>query len=157
MGQGEFMRRTGAMGALMDEYDRAVHDFFYVIKSLKQINYQKAISTGKFNSFQSVATHVISAGYHYSNAIRDVFGIDKKNHSPDLEYATDVIVELDKMFKYMLASVADLMEMPESEFSEHNIPVSWNQEYDLEQLIEHAIVHIFRHRRQLEHFWKLIR
>ena len=30
--------------------------------------------------------------------------------------------------------------------------VSWGQLYDIEQLMEHAIVHILRHRRQVERF-----
>ena len=30
--------------------------------------------------------------------------------------------------------------------------VSWGQLYDVEQIFEHAIVHILRHRRQIERF-----
>ena len=30
--------------------------------------------------------------------------------------------------------------------------VSWGQQYNVEQLMEHAIVHILRHRRQIERF-----
>ena len=32
------------------------------------------------------------------------------------------------------------------------IKTEWGQEYDFEQLLEHAIVHILRHRRQIERF-----
>jgi len=32
--------------------------------------------------------------------------------------------------------------------------VNWGQQYDIEQLLEHAIVHIMRHRRQVENFIK---
>ena len=32
------------------------------------------------------------------------------------------------------------------------IKVRWGQLYDPEQLMEHAIVHILRHRRQIENF-----
>ena len=141
----------------MDEYERALNELLNVIKPLKQMNYQKSISNDKFKSFYSVITHVISAGYHYADDIREVFNKNKVTYSPDLEYVSDVGREFDKMFKYMLATVDDMMEMPEDEFNKHHIPVSWNQEYDIEQLLEHAIVHILRHRRQLEHFWKLIR
>ena len=34
------------------------------------------------------------------------------------------------------------------------INVNWGQQYDIEQLVEHAIVHILRHRRQIEKFIK---
>ncbi|PIQ07594.1 MAG: hypothetical protein COW71_16265 [Ignavibacteriales bacterium CG18_big_fil_WC_8_21_14_2_50_31_20] len=33
--------------------------------------------------------------------------------------------------------------------------VNWGQQYDIEQLLEHAIVHILRHRRQVENFIKI--
>lgn len=151
------MRRKYQMGALMDEYERAIHEISKVVKPLKQINYQKALNKGKFNSFHSVINHVINAGFQYANDIRDAFNISKKAYSLELEYVDHVVIEFNKMFKYMLASVDNIMEMPENEFGTHNIPVSWDQTYDLEQLIEHAIVHILRHRRQLEHFWKLLR
>jgi hypothetical protein len=32
------------------------------------------------------------------------------------------------------------------------IPARWGPVYDLEQLLEHMIVHVLRHRRQIERF-----
>ncbi len=151
------MKRKGVMGALMDEYERAIHDFTIVVKPLQQLNYTKKIANGKNNSFQLVITHVIHAGYQYADDIRDVFKKEKKKYTPDLEYVSEVGEELYKLLKYMLATLNDMIEMPEDEFSNHNIPVSWKQEYDLEQLIEHSILHVLRHRTQLEHFWKILR
>ena len=37
-------------------------------------------------------------------------------------------------------------------FIHKKIVVKWGQTYDPEQLFEHAIVHILRHRRQIERF-----
>jgi len=34
----------------------------------------------------------------------------------------------------------------------HKMKVVWRQLYDVEQLMEHAIVHVLRHRRQIERF-----
>lgn len=150
------MLRTGPMGALMDEYERALKDLIKVVNPLNQINYPKEFISDRFNSFQSVITHVLNAGFHYSNDIRDVFDKKKKDYSPYIKNIENVETGLLKMFDYMLETVEDLMSMPENEFGRHLIPVEWNQEYDIEQLIEHAIVHILRHRRQLEKFWKLL-
>jgi hypothetical protein len=33
---------------------------------------------------------------------------------------------------------------------------NWQQFYDMEQLMEHAIVHILRHRRQIEGFKRIL-
>ena len=145
------------MGTLMDEYERAIHDFTNVIKPLKQMSYDKKIANGKLSAFQLVVIHVMEAGYHYADDIREVFDIKKIKYTPDLEYVSDVAEELHNMNKYMQTTLGHMIEMPEDEFNTHNIPVSWNQEYDLEQLIEHAILHILRHRTQLEHFWKILR
>ena len=36
--------------------------------------------------------------------------------------------------------------------SQKKILVRWGQQYDVEQLFEHAIMHVLRHRRQIERF-----
>ncbi len=36
--------------------------------------------------------------------------------------------------------------------SDKKIKTYWGQVYDIEQLTEHAIVHVMRHRRQIEKF-----
>ncbi|MGY0037018.1 hypothetical protein [Pedobacter sp. NJ-S-72] len=36
------------------------------------------------------------------------------------------------------------------------IMTGWGQLYDIEQLMEHAIVHILRHRRQIERFREIL-
>ena len=64
----------------------------------------------------------------------------------------DVSNELLEMFKYMLETVEDRYSLPEKDFLLKEIDVNWSQGYDIEQLLEHAIVHLLRHRRQLERF-----
>ena len=36
------------------------------------------------------------------------------------------------------------------------IKSGWGQSYDIEQMTEHAIVHVLRHRRQIEKFKQLL-
>ena len=40
--------------------------------------------------------------------------------------------------------------------NEKKILTKWNQQYDVEQLFEHAIVHILKHRRQIEKFKQIL-
>lgn len=40
--------------------------------------------------------------------------------------------------------------MPEDQIEAVEMTADWGPTYDLEQLIEHAIVHILRHRRQID-------
>ncbi len=56
----------------------------------------------------------------------------------------------------MLAYTSDTLES-KLEYSDDDIQkvkmiVRWGPQYDLEQLLEHAVVHILRHRRQIEKF-----
>jgi len=57
------------------------------------------------------------------------------------------------MFEYNKKLFEDY---PDINIEEHDnqkkVLVKWGQLYDVEQLFEHAIVHILRHRRQIERF-----
>lgn len=83
-------RNNGAIGALLDEYERAIKDLKDVLKTIKPAELTTIVDNKTFEA-------------------------DKK------------------------------------------ILVRWGQLYDVEQLFEHAIVHILRHRRQIERFLLILR
>ena len=57
------------------------------------------------------------------------------------------------MFQYTEKVFTDYPELPLEVFAEdQKMLVRWGQRYDVEQLLEHAIVHVLRHRRQIERF-----
>jgi len=65
----------------------------------------------------------------------------------------DYKLALDKMFAYCEKLFQDYPNLKLEEFAtEKKMTVRWGQKYDPEQLLEHAIVHILRHRRQIERF-----
>ena len=45
-----------------------------------------------------------------------------------------------------------IWDITEEEVLQNTFTVRWGVLYNLEQLLEHAIVHILRHRRQIERF-----
>jgi len=57
--------------------------------------------------------------------------------------------ELDKMFLYHIATYENKWLMTDDEMMKAIIKTSWTT-YDLEAIIEHAIVHILRHRLQIQ-------
>jgi hypothetical protein len=60
---------------------------------------------------------------------------------------------LTEMFQYTEKLFQDFPDLELETFEqERKILVRWGQTYDVEQLMEHAIVHILRHRRQIERF-----
>jgi hypothetical protein len=61
-------------------------------------------------------------------------------------------MELEKMLLYSVETLQDKWEFSDDEIMKVKMIVRWGPQYDLEQLLEHAVVHILRHRRQIEKF-----
>jgi uncharacterized damage-inducible protein DinB len=154
--------RTGAAGALLDEYERAIADLQHCISNIdhnafiKMVDHHTADPNCK--SIQTILTHVVRAGYTYAIEIKRLKG----QQLPSAEKITrDSIAacqaDLQAVF---LFTVEAFKEITEDELEEHDqakkMRVSWGQYYDIEQLMEHAIVHILRHRRQIERFKEVL-
>ena len=56
------------------------------------------------------------------------------------------------MLLYTAETLQDKWEYSDEEVMKVKMIVRWGPQYDLEQLLEHAVVHILRHRRQIEKF-----
>lgn len=151
-------RDNGAIGALLDEYERAIEDLKNVIQPLSQNQLVTIVDhetkDKDCQSIQTILAHVVESGYTYVISIRKWLGetIDykeKENLSSVVQYST----ALDEMFLYNLQLFEDYPTVQLEEYDvAKKIKVRWGQYYDVEQLMEHAIVHILRHRRQIERF-----
>jgi len=146
--------RKGAVGALMDEYERAVIDLKNLILQISQPDFEKIIDQDTKDedcrSVQTIVSHVTNSGYGYANYIRDWFSIPKSSPERKLYSKNDFILELDKMLAYTAETLEGKGEFSDDEIMKVKIKARWGPQYDLEQLLEHAIVHILRHRRQIE-------
>ncbi len=151
-------RDNGAIGALLDEYEKALEDLYNVIEG---IGHKKLITIADKEtldsdcvSIQSVLIHVLRAGYNYIIEIRrhigeDIEFINQEHKNTISEY----IDELTLMFNFNEKLFIDYPNIQLEEYDEQKkMHVRWDQKYDVEQLMEHAIVHILRHRRQIERF-----
>ena len=146
--------RKGAVGALMDEYERASSDLKLVLRDIPEADFTVVIDAetedDNCRSVQTIMTHVVRAGYGYADYIRDQFGIQKTSPSSTLVSYQDVEQQVDGMLDYTERTLDGRWEMAEDAVMGISIDSRWGQRYDLEQLVEHAIVHILRHRRQIE-------
>jgi hypothetical protein len=149
-------REGGAIGALLDEYERAIMDLVQVINEVDTERLARIIDSNTKDhdciSIKTILDHLIRAGYNYVIAI-------KKHLGEDIEYRTSqplvTIAEyqhaLGKMFAYNVSFFDDYPDIKLEEYdNDKKINVQWGQQYDIEQLYEHAIVHVLRHRRQIE-------
>lgn len=150
------MNRQGAVGALLDIYEQAISDLKNVIKSIPDNALTKVVDKKTTNedckSIQTILTHVVSSGYSYAVSIQNlkednVKRPDKIYHLTIEEYLSDltnVFIYTEKIFEKINDS--ELEQFDDS----LKIKTGWGQLYDIEQITEHAIVHILRHKRQIE-------
>jgi len=153
---------TGATKALLGEYRKAIDELIVVIQSVDDKSLSKVIdektSDPDCKSIQTVLSHVINSGYGYTVYIENSLGLNKTR--PEKKLLSNVVEysnQLNNMFEYcenFFRSNSDI-KLEEHDNSK-KIKVNWGQQYDVEQLMEHAIVHILRHRRQIEKFIKQI-
>lgn len=148
--------RQGAIGALLDIYEQAISDFKEVIEDIPDnaltIITDPHTTDENCRSIQAILSHVVHSGYGYATGIHNLKGDnisrpDKSFHLTTREYSeylNNVFIFTENVFK----------EIKESELEQLNnalkIKTGWGQVYDIEQMMEHAIVHILRHKRQIE-------
>ncbi|MDE3213652.1 MAG: DinB family protein [Bacteroidota bacterium] len=156
-------KRTGAKGALLDEYQRSLTELERVIGDLTplEISYlaDPKTSDPDCRSIQSILIHVIRSGYSYANYIRSSLNITQEPQDilPRV-LATDYMDQIRRMFAFTEETFEYLSEMDFGEsIPEKAILTRWGKTYDFEQIVEHAIVHILRHRRQIERFKAILR
>jgi len=148
--------RKGAIGALMDEYERAALELKVLVKNITESDFQKIVDPDTKDedcrSVQTIVSHVNNSGYGYANYIRDWFSIPKNSPERKLLSQKDFQEEFERMVVYTSETLEGKWEYSDEEVMKLKVNVHWGPQYDLEQLLEHAIVHILRHRRQIEKF-----
>jgi uncharacterized damage-inducible protein DinB len=156
-------RNNGAIGAILDEYEKTLIELKEVISEVTPEELVKIADTitedPECKSIQTVLTHIIGSGYCYAVIIRKHFG-EKAEYKDGiiLDSIEEYLEELQNMFQYNVQLFEDYPKIKLEEYdNENKILVRWGQRYDVEQLMEHAIVHILRHRRQIEKFLYKIR
>jgi uncharacterized damage-inducible protein DinB len=151
--------RKGAIGAMMDEYERAAKEFKNLIVKISESDFVKIVDAetkdDDCRSVQTIVSHITNSGYGYANYIREWYGIPKNSPERRLLSQKDFLVEFEKMLAYTSVTLEGKWESSDEEIQKVKMIVRWGPQYDLEQLFEHAIVHILRHRRQIEKFISL--
>jgi uncharacterized damage-inducible protein DinB len=148
--------RDGAAGALMDEYDRAAAELGLLLEGITDDEFARIVDTETSDedcrSAQTIMSHVINSGYGYADYIRELFAIPSTRPPRSLPSRAEAIARLPEMLAYSAATFEGRWKMTAEDIDGLVIHSRWGTVYDLEQMMEHAIVHILRHRRQIERF-----
>lgn len=155
--------RTGYTGALMDTYEKAAQALVQVLKPITQTAFETVVDPHTddpdCHSIQTIMNHVVRSGYGYSNLLRKAFNepYTERKDNYELTHPLKAIDELYAMINYSEEFFSNKQMLTYDEAMAYHISSLWGQEYDMEQLMEHAIVHIMRHQRQIEIFLSKLR
>lgn len=151
-------RNNGAIGALLDEYEKALNELKDLIRPLTAEHLTTIVDAETEDedcrSIQTILSHVVQSGHNYVVYIRQWKGEQiERFENQKLDSIGLYINALNVLLAYNEELFLDYPLLPLEELEEaKKVPVRWGQKYDVEQLFEHAIVHILRHRRQIERF-----
>ncbi len=152
------MYRVGAVGALLDIYEEAIKDLKKVIEDIPDNILPIIIDTKTADenckSIQVILSHVVHAGYGYATSIHNVKGANTKR--PDKTYHLTIKKYAEDLTNLFIYTENVFKEIKDTELEQSDnllkIKTGWGQFYDIEQLTEHAITHILRHKRQIAKF-----
>ena len=150
--------REGAVGALMDEYERAVWELRRLAERIADADASRVVDPTTEDeacrSVQTIMSHVVNAGYGYADLLRKTFSIPSTRPPKALFSPREYLNQLDAVLAYTNETLEGRWRMTYEEISGAAINSGWGVRYDVEQLLEHAIVHVLRHRRQIEKFMR---
>lgn len=146
----------GAFGALMDEYARAAEDFCGVAETFDDERFARERSSDDpaTASPRSICIHVCEASHRYAHYVRKAMKRDFVERfvldANRLRTPRDVRPLVVEGAHLLEETVAPLLSATEAEVQALAFVVRWGPRYDPEMILEHAVCHLLRHRRQLE-------
>ena len=146
--------RKGAIGSLLDEYEKALSELKSVLRNVGETDYSRVVEgeSAHCRSIQIIMNHVVRAGYGYSKYMRDALSMDCLPVEDKQIPQAAILAEIDQMFAYTAAVFEGDRQITDEEMEEIFFKTRWDVVYNVDQLFEHAIVHILRHRRQIQKF-----
>jgi hypothetical protein len=147
---------SGPFGALMDEYARAAEEFCRVAEGFDTARFvaERSSDNPTTVSPRAICVHVCGGAHRYAHYIRKARGVDfveRFELDPSrLRSPQDVRELLADAIIFTEATVEPLLRATEEEIQTISFTVRWGPRYDPEMLLEHAVCHLLRHRRQLE-------
>jgi hypothetical protein len=145
----------GPFGALLDEYARAAGDFCSVVEALPLDLFLRRHESAdpELFSIQAICAHVVGAAYGHASYTRIARQMPRRERPSRKELWADEPAGLRPLLarevRFMEETI-DGLTGDEAELEALRFPVRWGPTYDPEMMLEHTIVHLLRHRRQIE-------
>lgn len=146
---------NGPFGALMDEYGRAAEAFCQAVEATVAERYaaERPSLDPDTVSIRAICAHVVGAAHRYADYIREARGlpfVDRFVVDPEsVREPAAVRPALAASIRYTEEALAGWYEDPEPAY-QITFQVRWGRTYDADMILEHAVMHLLRHRRQIE-------
>lgn len=137
----------------MDEYARAAEDFCRVVEGFGAERFSRALAglAAHTASPQVVCRHVLTAAHRYSDGIRRARGLPFAGVEAGVPARPDDLrARLSAALRYTEGGLDGLYGQTDEQLAVIRVTTPWGVEYDPDMLLEHAVCHLLRHRRQLE-------
>ncbi len=148
--------RPGAIGSLLDEYERATFHLKEVLQNVSDEEYVKIADNETQNedcrSIETIMNHVVRAGHFYIKYIRESLSMETSPVEHNKFTLFEIAGELDKVIAETDAIFDGRWDEINEKMTSVYIDTSWGERYNIDQMMEHSIVHALRHRRQIEKF-----
>jgi hypothetical protein len=143
---------SAAFDACLDEYRRAARDFCAVAErfSPEAFAAERPSDDPDTVSPLAICRHVVRGAHGYARYLRKAQGMELGTFRGVVEIQGDVRPALDAEIRLTEETVAPMRRLSGDEVLKVEFRVSWGSVYNPEILLEHAICHLLRHRRQLE-------
>lgn len=138
---------AGSLGTFMELYRDAVDDFIAWLATLSPEDLTAQAQFGEATvRIPDILSHVAGAGAAFArDARRAITGSDAK---PAQKPPENLIERIRSIVPQMVAALEGGWHLSDPELAKMVIDTPWNQRFSLDQLLEHAIVHVLWHKRQ---------
>ncbi len=142
------MKKQNAIHALVDEHERALRYLLDMMTSWKEEKLQQTVDD-KGTTVQDVLDHLVNSLYLYFSWMEKQLG---RGTTPYPPVSANSLAEWREKITTCFPYCREVATMLTDEDLGAAFPAPWNDQeiYMIEQMFEHAIVHVWRHCRQLE-------
>lgn len=148
--------KKNAVNAILEIYKNVITDLKLSLNDISDeqliLILDKTTVNEDCRSIQNILSHTINAGYSYIDYVQKSRNINfdkpKKKYFATINDYQNSLDEMYSETKNVFENIFD-DELEKYEQSE-KIQTRWKQYYDIEQIMEHAIVHILRHELQIK-------
>jgi hypothetical protein len=142
---------AGTLGTLMEIYQQATEDFVAYLRARTPVELSAgAVFNGRTVTIKEILNHVVYAGNEFANDLRRGLGRPMDQSAAP----ADVIEAIVAIAPRTAAALERAWHLTDPEIGKVLIDQPWNVRYTLEQVMEHAIVHILWHKRQCKRVWE---